>query len=176
MDTGGSERDPLRASEQSAPKKADPAALRTEARQLLAEFNATTDTALRRRASLLDKLLGSANDVVIRPPFQVDCGVNIYFDEACFVNSGCTIHDTAEVRIGSFTQLSPGVQILTAQPGAADRGRPVTIGRNVWVGANAVIQPGVTIGDDAIISAGAVVTQDVPDGATVTGNPARPIG
>lgn len=54
-------------------------------------------------------------------------------------------------------------------------GRPVTIGQNIWVGGGAIILPGVTVGDDAIIVAGSVVTRDVPSGATVTGDPARPL-
>jgi maltose O-acetyltransferase len=141
---------------------------------LLAEFNATAPEEDAKRAAILKKLLGAWNGAIIRPPFEAEHGGNIHFDEACFVNSGCLIQDTAPVHIGAFTQISPSVQILTRT--IEGTGSPVTIGRNVWIGASAVINPGVTLGDDAIVSAGAVVVEDVPEGATVAGNPARVVG
>ena len=81
------------------------------------------------------------------------------------------------------TQIGPGVQILTAdhprdpveRRAGLEFGRPIRVGANVWIGGAALILPGVTVGDDAIIGAGAVVTRDVAAGATVVGNPARPI-
>jgi len=98
-----------------------------------------------------------------------------------FLNFGCTVLDVVPVRIGSGTQIGPGVQILTAdhprdpaQRGQMlEFGRSVTIGRNVWIGGAALILPGITVGDNAIVGAGSVVTRDVPDGVTVAGNPAR---
>ena len=155
---------------------ADRAVLQGKAMKMLAEFNdpASGDA---RRAALLPRLLGTWNGAVIRPPFRAAYGRNIHFDEACFVNAGCTIEDLAEVRIGAFTQISSGVRILTADPVRPERApRAITIGRNVWIGAAAVVHPGVRIGDDAIVSGGAVVTGDVPEGATVGGDPARVIG
>ena len=140
--------------------------------QLLAAFNSTMPGDAKSKARLLQTLLGTWNDAVIRAPFQATVGTNIHFDEACFVNAGCIFHDAAPVRIGAFTQIAPGVQILTALS-QTDTPRPITIGRNVWIGAGAILHPGVTLGCDAIVSAGAVVTLDVPDGATVAGNPAR---
>ncbi|WP_308199037.1 DapH/DapD/GlmU-related protein [Chitinophaga sedimenti] len=85
------------------------------------------------------------------------------------------------MHIGDFTQIGPGVQILTAdhprdpelRKAGLESGRPVYIGKNVWIGGGALILPGVTVGDDAIIGAGSVVTKDVPPGATVVGNPAK---
>jgi maltose O-acetyltransferase len=87
------------------------------------------------------------------------------------------------VTIGDMTQIGPGVQIVAAdhpreaaaRDAGLENGKPVIIGRNVWIGASAVILPGVTVGDDAIIGAGAIVTRDVAPGATVVGNPARPL-
>lgn len=87
----------------------------------------------------------------------------------------------AEVVIGDGTQIGPGVQLLAAdhprdpavRAKGLELGRPIRIGRNVWFGGGAIILPGVTVGDDAIIGEGAVVTRDVPAGATAVGNPAR---
>jgi len=97
------------------------------------------------------------------------------------VNFNGVILDVVEVVIGDRTQIGPGVQILSADHprDAATRatglefGRPIRIGSNVWIGGGAIILPGVTIGDDALIGAGSVVTRDVPAGVTVVGNPAR---
>jgi maltose O-acetyltransferase len=98
-----------------------------------------------------------------------------------FLNFNCVILDVVEVTIGDKTQIGPGVQILTADHprDAASReaglefDQPIHIGRNVWIGGGAILLPGVTIGDDAVIGAGSVVTRNVAAGQTVYGNPAR---
>lgn len=151
---------------------ANPAETAEKAQELLCEFNALPANA-RTAPALLEKLLGTWNGAVVRAPFHVDLGLNVHFDEGCFVDANCVIHDQAEVLIGSFTQVSTGVKILTCDPENPISPRRIRIGRNVWIGANAVIHPGVTIGDDTIVSAGSVVTTDVPEGATVAGNPAK---
>src|SRR3546814_1619754 len=110
-----------------------------------------------------------------------DWSSDVCASDLVFLNFNCVILDVCEVTIGDRTQIAPGVQILTADhprdPAARatglEFGRPVRIGRNVWIGAGALILPGVTIGDDALVGAGSVVTRDVPAGATVAGNPAR---
>lgn len=91
------------------------------------------------------------------------------------------IRDVVAVGIGDRTQIGPGTQILAAdhprdpasRESGLEFGRPVHIGCNVWIGGGAIILPGVTIGDGALIGAGSVVTRDVPAGATAFGNPAR---
>lgn len=132
--------------------------------------------------ALLREGLGAVGDgVVIRPPFHVDYGYNITIGDGVFLNYGCVILDVCAVTIGAKTQIGPGVQILTAdhprdpavRAQMLEFGRPIVIGANVWIGGGALLLPGVTIGDDAIIGAGSVVTRDVPAGATVVGNPAR---
>jgi maltose O-acetyltransferase len=99
-----------------------------------------------------------------------------------FLNFNCVILDVVEVIIGDNTQIGPGVQILTAdhprdaitRASGLECGRPIRIGRNVWIGGGAIVLPGVTVGDNALIGAGSVVTRDVPVGVTVFGNPAHP--
>ncbi len=142
---------------------------------------AAAQSAAARRAILRERLAAVGEGAVIRPPFHCDYGYNIRLGNDVFLNYGCIILDVVAVTIGAGTQIGPGVQILTADhprdPAAratgAEWGRPIVIGRNVWIGGGALILPGVTIGDDAIIGAGSVVTRDVRAGATVAGNPAR---
>ncbi|RCK48647.1 maltose acetyltransferase [Thalassospira profundimaris] len=132
----------------------------------------------------LRALMGSvAPDARIEVPFHCAYGCHIHLGAAVFLNAGCVLLDSAEIRIGAGTMLGPHVQIYCPQhhtdPALRKAGleiaRPVHIGENVWVGGGAIILGGVTVGDHAIIGAGAVVTRDVPANATVVGNPARPI-
>jgi maltose O-acetyltransferase len=148
----------------------------------LARYNAALDMApCDRHALLREHLAAVGNGAAIRPPFHCDYGFNIHLGAGVFLNFNCVILDVVEVTIGDRTQIGPGVQILAADhprdpAGRAtglELGRPVRIGRNVWIGAGAIILPGVSIGDDALIGAGSVVTRDVPAGATAVGNPAR---
>jgi len=148
----------------------------------LARYNATLDMApSERRKLLLERFAAVGDGAVIRPPFHCDYGFNIRLGAGVFLNFNCVILDVVEVTIGDKTQIGPGVQILTADHprDAAKRasglefGRPIRIGRNVWIGGGAIILPGVTIGDNAVIGAGSVVTRDVPAGVTAFGNPAR---
>jgi maltose O-acetyltransferase len=137
--------------------------------------------AMERRQLLLEGLGEVGNDVVVRPPFHCDYGYNIRLGDEVFLNFNCVILDVGCVTIGAGTQIGPAVQIYAAdhpRDAAVRRtgvefGRPIAIGRNVWIGGGAIILPGVTIGDNAIIGAGSVVTRDVPEGATARGNPAR---
>ena len=134
-----------------------------------------------RRALLAERLRAVGAGSTIRQPFHCDYGYNISIGEGVFLNFNCVILDVVEVSIGDRTQIGPGVQILAAdhprdpetRATGLEFGRPVRIGRNCWIGGGAIILPGVTIGDDALIGAGSVVTRDVPAGATAFGNPAR---
>lgn len=156
---------------------------RKRSQALMRDYNATVygdDT----RSALLTALLGTLPArVAIRAPFYVDYGWNIALGEGVFLNYGCVLLDVCPIRIGDGTQVGPMTQILTAdhprdgetRAAGLEFGRPVTIGRNVWIGGGAILLPGVTVGDDAVIGAGAVVTRDVAEGTTVAGNPARPL-
>jgi maltose O-acetyltransferase len=148
----------------------------------LARYNAAFDMpASERRKLLVERFAVVGDGAVIRPPFHCDYGFNIRLGAGVFLNFNCVILDVVEVTIGDGTQIGPGVQILAAdhprdkagRASGLEFGRPVHIGHNVWIGAGAIILPGVSIGDDAVIGAGSVVTRDVPAGATAFGNPAR---
>ncbi len=152
------------------------------ARAWMARYNAALDESDDARLALLRVRLHEVGDgAVIRPPFHCDYGYNIALGRGAFLNFNCVILDVVQVTIGDGAQIGPAVQIYTADhPRDAglrreglEFGRPVTIGRNVWIGGGAIILPGISIGDDAIVGAGSVVTRDVPAGATVAGNPAR---
>lgn len=117
----------------------------------------------------------------IRAPFYCDYGYNIYIGEGSFVNFDCVFLDLSPIRIGCRTLVGPKVQLLTARHpfDAAERatgiesGLAIRIGDDCWLGGGAIVCPGVTIGDRAIVGAGAVVTRDIPSDCIVAGNPAR---
>ncbi|NBJ69466.1 MULTISPECIES: maltose O-acetyltransferase [Clostridia] len=145
-------------------------------------FNQTWETDLEERKKLLQDLLGSTgDDIYIEPTFRCDYGYNIYVGNRFYANFDCVMLDVCEIRIGDNCMLAPGVHIYTAthplDPNARNSGKelgkPVTIGDNVWVGGRAVINPGVTIGNNAVIASGSVVVKDVPANTVVGGNPAR---
>ena len=145
-------------------------------------YNASQERTQKEREALLKEAFAAVGEGAnIRPPFHCDYGYNIGLGAGVFMNFNCVILDVVRVAIGDGTQIGPNVQILTADhprdPAARatglEFGRPVAIGRNVWIGGGAIILPGVAIGDDAIIGAGSVVTRDVPANGLAVGNPAR---
>lgn len=113
------------------------------------------------------------------PPFYTDFGKNIHIGERVFINSCCCFQDQGGIHIGDDCLIGHQAVIATINHGMAPEDRfsnhvaPVRLGKNVWVGSGAIILPGVNIGDNAIIAAGAVVTRDVAEGTVAAGNPAR---
>ncbi|MCL4517214.1 MAG: sugar O-acetyltransferase [Firmicutes bacterium] len=157
---------------------------RENARRLTRLFNQTVETEYDRRAGLLRELFGpTGGNAYVEPPFRCDYGYNIHVGKNFYANFDCVFLDVCEVRIGDNCFMGPGVHIYTATHpvNAVERiagpefGKPVTIGNNVWIGGKAIINPGVKIGDNAVIASGAVVTRDVSDNVVVGGNPARVI-
>jgi maltose O-acetyltransferase len=156
-------------------------AARGRARDLCQALNATPEAAHEARRRILCDLFGRGGDTVwMQPPFFCDYGSNIELGERVFFNFNCVVLDVCPVRIGSFTQFGPAVQIYTAtHPLDAARrrleeyGKAIEIGADVWVGGGAIILPGVRIGSRAVIGAGSVVTRDVPDDVLAAGNPCR---
>lgn len=158
-------------------------AMRERAQRLMLAYNQTSLGDREVRRPLREALFGAVGEgSEIRAPVYVDYGVNIHIGAGVFLNNGCVLLDVCPITIGDKTQIGPMSQILTADhprdAGLRDEGleygRAIAIGRNVWIGAGALILPGVQIGDDAIIGAGSVVTRDVAAGRKVMGNPARP--
>jgi maltose O-acetyltransferase len=164
---------------------ADDPTLAQESQRALAlvqEFNTSspTDPAARRR--ILDELLGSLGEgAEIRAPFYCDYGYHIHIGARSFVNFGLVALDVAPIHIGDDVQIGPGVQLLTpthplepeARRAKWESASPITIGDNVWLGGGVVVCPGVTVGSDAVIGAGSIVTNDVPPGVVAVGTPAR---
>jgi maltose O-acetyltransferase len=133
-------------------------------------------------AKVLRALLGIVGDgTTVRGPFYCDYGYNIFLGSKVFLNFGCVLLYVCRIEIGDGTQIGPSVQIYAAdhprdaevRKQGLENGRPVVIGKNVWIGGGAILLPGVSVGDDAVIGAGSVVTHDVAAGSTVMGNPAR---
>ena len=160
------------------------AAMRRRARRLTHAYNTSGPDDRAERTRWLGELLGALGDgVVIEPPFHCDYGVHIRIGAGVFVNFGCVILDCNSVDIGAGTQIAPRVVISAAtHPVDPDERRkgpemayPVTIGRNVWIGAGAVIAAGVTIGDDTTIGAGSIVLEDIPPRVLAAGTPCRVI-
>ena len=157
-------------------------AMRRRARALMRAYNATTEEQPDERQRLIRELFGRVGArPEIEPPFYCDYGAHIFAGDRLFMNFGCVVLDPNEVHLGDNVFLAPRVQILTATHpiAAAERilgpelGYPVRIGNNVWLGAGAIICPGVTIGDDTTIGAGSVVVSDIPARVLAAGNPCR---
>jgi maltose O-acetyltransferase len=131
---------------------------------------------------LLRELLGGVGDhSTIVPPFHCDYGSQITLGSRVFVNAGCVFLDAAPIALGDDVQLGPCVQLLTSDHprDSAERAqgfesaRPISIGARSWLGAGAIVLPGVEIGADVTIGAGSVVTRSVEPGVTAAGNPCR---
>ena len=130
---------------------------------------------------LFSKLIGKQVDhsFAMFPPFYTDCGKNINVGKNVFINSGCRFQDQGGIRIGDGTLIGHNVVITTLNHNFEPELRsgmkpaPVIIGKNVWIGASVTVVPGVTIGENAIIAAGSVVTKDVDSNTVVGGVPAK---
>ncbi|MBW8765934.1 MAG: sugar O-acetyltransferase [Geodermatophilales bacterium] len=151
---------------------------------LMAAYNGTTVRQASLRRHLLEQLLGSVGEgTEIRPPFYVDYGSHITIGARCFANFGLVALDVAAISIGDDVQIGPNVQLLTpthpVDPGPRrdkwEAARPITIDDNVWLGGGVIVCPGVSIGQNTVVGAGAVVTRDLPADVVAVGNPARVI-
>ncbi len=154
----------------------------TAARRVTFRLNSAFHTPEEVRG-LLSELFGYEVPQSLRvfPPLYSDFGKNIHVGENVFINACCHFQDHGGVTIGDGCQIGHAVVFATLNHGLEPEKRkytkpaPIKLGRNVWIGSNSTILPGVTIGDNAIVGAGAVVTKDVPANTVVGGVPARKI-
>ena len=155
---------------------------RQKTKELLRRLNLTES--MPERQNILQQLFGHiGQNSIIEPPFYCAYGQNIHIGDHVFLNVLCTILDCNEVHIGHHVMIGPSVQIYTAahmiQAEARNQGweeaKPIMIEDNVWLGGGAILLPGVKIGRNAVVGAGAVVTRNVPANTVVVGNPARVI-
>lgn len=157
---------------------------RERCKELCYDYNMTRPSQHDKRNEIMRSLLGHAGEsFTIEPPFYCDYGYNIEIGENFYANVGCVILDGAKVTFGDNVFIAPGCGFYTAghpldveqRNSGLEYARPITVGNNVWIGAQVVVLPGVTIGDNTVIGAGSVVTHNIPAGVVAVGNPCRVI-
>ncbi|NKF52638.1 sugar O-acetyltransferase [Shewanella sp. WXL01] len=172
------------AGEMYDPADAELASMRINAREQSAKYNNTAATDNAKRTQLLKALFGAVKGAItIEPHFNCDYGSNIFVGDNFYANFGCVILDCAKVVIGDNCMIGPQVGIYTASHplDATERNsglefaKAITIGDNCWIGGNATINPGVTLGDNVVVASGAVVTKSFGDNVVIGGNPAKVI-
>ncbi|GHE45077.1 sugar O-acetyltransferase [Sphingobacterium griseoflavum] len=157
---------------------------RQYAKEQLHIFNNLAPSKIKARNQLLKKLFGrTTNLFFIEPPFRCDYGYNIFLGDNFYANFNLTILDCAPVTIGANVLIGPNVSLFTAghpvHPETRAAGwefaKPINIADNVWIGGHTVVNPGVSIGKNAVIGSGSVVTKDIPANVVAAGNPCRVI-
>ncbi len=151
--------------------------------ELLYDFNSTRPSETEKRATLLKKMFGKIGEgCYIEPPFRANwAGKNVFMGDKVYANFNLTLVDDGNIFIGDKVMFGPNVTVATANhpilPSLRERAyqynKDVRIGDNVWIGAGAVIVPGVSIGDNTVIGAGSAVTKDIPANVVAVGNPCR---
>ena len=149
----------------------------------LYDFNMTRPSELSKRAEMLKEMFAEiGEDCYIEPPFHANWGGHhVHFGKSVYANFGLTMVDDTHIYVGDYTMFGPNVVVATAghpilpelREKAYQYNMPVHIGRNCWIGAGAIILPGVTIGEKTVIGAGSVVTKDIPANVVAVGNPCR---
>jgi maltose O-acetyltransferase len=159
----------------------DNAAEFARVQELLASFNGLAPGAGDERDALLRRMLRYVGEgVVVRPPFFCEYGA-IRIGDGTFINVDAVMLDVMPITIGAACQVGTRVQLLTAshpldpEPRRIgwEYGQSITIADNVWLGGGAIVCPGVSIGEDTVVAAGAVVSRDLPAGVVAAGVPAR---
>ncbi len=163
--------------------------LQQECLERLYEYNATRPHESEKRAALLQEMFAQIGEgCYIEPPLRSNWGgYHVHFGNHVYANFNLTLVDDTHIYVGDHTMIGPNVTIATAGhpllPELREKNyqynMPVHIGRNCWIGAGAIILPGVTIGDHTVVGAGSIVTKDLPSSIVAVGNPChvlRPIG
>ena len=149
----------------------------------LYDYNATRPSEQEKREALLKEMFGDIGEgCYIDPQFHANwAGKHVHFGNNVYANFNLTLVDDTDIYVGDKVMFGPNVTVATAghpidpelRYQAMQYNIPVHIGENVWIGANAVVLPGVTIGDNSVIGAGSVVTKDIPANVVAVGNPCR---
>ena len=157
---------------------------RVAAKKLFRAYNKTDDEEVALRHQIMQQLFQKVGENVwIEPDFKCEFGKNITIENDIYINFGCVILDCAKVTIGSHTLLGPNVGLYAANHAtdANERinggcyGKPIHIGKNVWLGGDVKVLPGVSIGDNTIIGTGSIVTKDIPANVIAVGTPCKVI-
>ncbi|MDR6515269.1 sugar O-acetyltransferase [Chryseobacterium camelliae] len=155
---------------------------RMACKDLCLEYNQLKNTDTERRNRLIKAIIpDSKTNICIEPSFWCDYGYNIRLGENFYANHNLVILDCAEVSFGDNAFIGPNCSFYTAghpldakqRNEGLEYARPIKVGDNVWFGGNVVVLPGITIGNNAVIGAGSVVTKDIPDHAVAVGNPCK---
>ncbi|WP_430732036.1 sugar O-acetyltransferase [Vibrio vulnificus] len=156
--------------------------------EILYDFNQTRPSEMEKRTAILRDLLAEVGEnCYIEPPLRANWGKHTHLGNNVYANFNLTLVDDTHIYIGNSVMIAPNVTIATAghpidpelRRRVAQFNIPVHIKDNVWIGANSVVLPGVTIGENSVIGAGSVVTKDIPANVVAVGNPCRvlrPIG
>lgn len=149
----------------------------------LYEFNMTRPTEIKKREAMLKEMFAEIGEgCYIEPPFHANFGGrHIHFGKNIYANFNLTCVDDTHIYVGDYTMFGPNVMITTAGhpvlPKLREKGyqfnMPIRIGKNCWIGAGAIILPGITIGDHTVVGAGSIVTKDLPSRVVAAGNPCK---
>lgn len=157
---------------------------RVAAKKLFKAYNKTNDDEGELRNKILQQLFKQiGKNVWIEPDFKCEFGKNITIEDDVYINFGCIILDCAEVTIGSHTLFGPNIGLypVNHSTDVQERinggcyGKPIHIGKNVWLAGDVKVLAGVTIGDNTIIGTGSIVTKDIPSNVIAVGNPCKVI-
>lgn len=154
---------------------------RRHCKGVMFEYNHTHPDDQEKRDRLMRGILGSCSSFFIEEPVHMSYGSHVHLGEHFYANFNMVIVDDMDVYIGDRVMIGPNVTICTTghpvyplyREMVAHYSLPIRIGNGVWVGANSVILPGVTIGDNAVIGAGSIVTKDIPANVVAVGNPCK---
>lgn len=151
-------------------------------KKLIHKFNKASSHKVKYRQALIKKVFASVGkNCYIEPPFHANWGCNMHVGDNFYANFNLTVVDDADIFIGDSVMIAPNVVLATGthpicpelREMAYQYNLPIHIGNRVWIGAGAVILPGVSIGDNSVIGAGSVVVSDIPSGVVAVGNPCR---
>lgn len=179
----GSMKDKMHNSELYLPSDEEISAYQLKCLDRLYDFNMTRPTEMKKRMTLLKEMFAEIGEnCYIEPPFHSNFGgAHVHFGNNIYANFSLTCVDDTHIYVGDNTMFGPNVTVATAGhpilPELRAKGyqynAPVHIGKNCWIGAGALILPGITIGDNVVVGAGSVVTKDLPSNVVAVGNPCK---